>query len=73
MGPIFNEKVAEKWNLWVYEQYTMCSDWLKKVWKVKICGYCSLNSNRKSEKRMKKEEGKNANALIFSAIQTQLK
>ena len=22
MGPIFNEKVAEKWNLWVHEQYT---------------------------------------------------
>ena len=20
--PIFNEKVAEKWNLWVHEQYT---------------------------------------------------
>ena len=22
MGPIFNEKVAEKWNLWIHEQYT---------------------------------------------------
>ena len=22
VGPIFNEKVTEKWNLWVYEQYT---------------------------------------------------
>ena len=22
MRPIFNEKVAEKWNLWVQEQYT---------------------------------------------------
>ena len=22
VGPIFNEKVAEKWNLWVHEQYT---------------------------------------------------
>ena len=21
MGSIFNEKVAEKWNLWVHEQY----------------------------------------------------
>ena len=21
MGPIFNKKVAEKWNLWVHEQY----------------------------------------------------
>ena len=42
--PIFNEKVAEKWNLWVREQYTMCCDWLKQIGKVKICGYCSLNS-----------------------------
>ena len=23
MGPIFNEKVAKKWNLWVHEQYMM--------------------------------------------------
>ena len=23
MGPIFNEKVAEKWNLWVHKQYTI--------------------------------------------------
>ena len=22
VGPIFNEKVAEKWNLWVHKQYT---------------------------------------------------
>ena len=22
VGPIFNEKVIEKWNLWVYKQYT---------------------------------------------------
>ena len=22
VGPIFNEKVTEKWNLWVHEQYT---------------------------------------------------
>ena len=44
VGPIFNEKVAEKWNLWVREQYTICCDWLKQIGKVKICGYCSLNS-----------------------------
>ena len=23
MGPIFNEKVVKKWNLWVHEQYMM--------------------------------------------------
>ena len=47
VGPIFNEKVAEKWNLWIREQYTMCCDWLKQIGKVKICGYCSLNSSHK--------------------------
>ena len=44
VGPICNKKVAEKWNLWVHKQYTMCTYWSKKVWKVKVCGYCSLNS-----------------------------
>ena len=79
VGPIFNEKVAEKWNLWICEQYMMCFDWLKKVWKVKICGYCLLNSTwtvtaslKNVWKKKKKKKGKTANALIFSAIQTQL-
>ena len=28
MGSDFNEKVTEKWNLWVREQYTVhCSPW----------------------------------------------
>ena len=36
MRPIFNEKVAEKWNLWVYEQCMMCTDWLKKIEKSKF-------------------------------------
>ena len=78
VGLIFNEKVTEKWNLWVREQYTMCTDWLEKVWKVKICGYCSLNStwtvitNLKNAWK-KKKKLKNANALVFSVIQTQAK
>ena len=53
----------------------MCIDWLKKVWKVKICGYCSLNSAwtvTASLKNVWKKKGKNANALEISAIQTQL-
>ena len=29
MWPIFNENVAEKWNLWVREQCTVYTDWLK--------------------------------------------
>ena len=40
VGPIFNEKVAKKWNLWVHKQYmiTVCCR------KVNIYGYCLLNS-----------------------------
>ena len=36
VGPIVNEKVTEKWNLWVHEQYTdaQFSEGL-----VKSCGY----------------------------------
>ena len=30
VGLIFNEKVAEKWNLWIHKQYMMYTDWLKK-------------------------------------------
>ena len=41
VGPIFNEKIAEKWNLWVREQCTVCIDWLKRMRKVKLYGYCS--------------------------------
>ena len=44
--PIFNKKVAEQWNLWVREQCMVCTNWLKIVWQVKLCGYCSLNSSR---------------------------
>ena len=40
VGPIFNEKVAKKWNLWVHEQYMI----IVCCRKVNICGYCSLNS-----------------------------
>ena len=26
VGSIFNEKIAEKWNLWVRKQYMMCTN-----------------------------------------------
>ena len=45
--PIFNEKVAEKWNLWVREQCTVCTDWLKRMRKVKLC----VPKKKKKEKR----------------------
>ena len=55
------KKVVEKWNLWVREQYTVCTDWLKRMKKVKLCDYCSLNSVRKSHKRVPKKNKKNKN------------
>ena len=62
MGPIFNEKIAEKWNLWVHEQCTIYTDWLKKNRKVKVCGYCSLNNTwtvvADSQTRAKKKKKK---------------
>ena len=65
MGPIFIEKVAEKWNLWVHKQYTMCIDGLKNK-KVKLCGYCVIeqymNSSRSLTNACIKKRRKNANA-----------
>ena len=63
MGLIFNEKVIEKWNLWVCEQYTMCCD-LRLLF---IEQY--MNSNRSTQKaqkrvkRKKKRENADANDL----------
>ena len=58
MRPIFNEKVAKKWNLWVHEQYTMhClrqkSQHLRLLF---IEQY--INSNRVLPKRVKKKKKK---------------
>ena len=61
--PIFNEKVAKKWNLWVYKQYIMhCfrqkSQHLRLLF---IKQY--MNSNRVLPKRVKKKKkNKNKNA-----------
>ena len=60
VGPIFNEKVAKKWDLWVYEQYIMhClrqkSQHLRLLF---IEQY--MNGNRVLPKRVKKKKKKNA-------------
>ena len=77
VGPIFNEKVVEKWNLWVYEQCTMCTDWLKKIRKVKLCGCCSLNNawtvaasltnvcQKKKKKEKEKRQTPNPNVALL--------
>ena len=66
MGPIFNEKVAKKWNLWVHEQYIMhClrqkSQHLRLLF---IEQY--INSNRVLPKRVKKKK-KTQNAVAENA------
>ena len=80
--PIFNEKVAEKWNLWVYEQ---CTDALftgKSQHLRLLFMHCSLNSSRippktrEKKRKKKRKEKKNENAASpkrrrsLSAIQT---
>ena len=58
MGPIFNEKVAKKWNLWVHEQYMMHCLLQKSqhLWLLFIEQY--MNSNRVLPKRVKKKKKK---------------
>ena len=51
MEPIFNEKVTEKWNLWIRKQ---CTDVLFMVEK----SYGSLNSNRILQNAWKKKKKK---------------
>ena len=58
MGPIFNEKVAKKWNLWVHEQYMMhCL--LQKSQHLRLLFIEPyMNSNRVLLKRVKKTKKK---------------
>ena len=55
MGPIFNEKVVKKWNLWVHEQYMMhCL--LQKSQPLRLLFIEQyINSNRVLQKRVKKK------------------
>ena len=63
MGLNFNKKVAEKWNLWLREQYTMCTNWSKKNLKsqslrllfIEQCINSSRNT-QKAQKRVKKKK-----------------
>ena len=56
VGPIFNEKVAKKWNLWVHEQYIMhcLRQKSQHLWLLFIEQY--MNSNRVLPKRVKKKK-----------------
>ena len=60
MGPIFNEKVAKKWNLWVHEQYIMhCLRQKSQHLQLLFIEQC-MNSNRVLPKRVEKKKKKNA-------------
>ena len=83
MGPIFNEKVDKKWNLWVREQCTDALFTEKSQHLRPLFMHCSLNSSRippkTREKKEKKKNEKNENAASpkrrrsLSAIQTSTK
>ena len=49
MGPIFNKKVAKKYNLWDREQYTYALFTVDKI------NYCRAGKKKK-KKRGKREE-----------------
>ena len=83
MRPIFNEKVTEKWNLWIHEQYTDALFTGKSQHLRLLFMDCSLNSSRippktreNKKKKKKKKNEKNENAAShkrrrsLSAIQT---
>ena len=60
MGPIFNEKIAEKWNLWIHEQYTNALFTAEKSTFAVTVNEQYINSNRVSPKRVKKKKMQNA-------------
>ena len=78
VGPIYNEKVAKKWNLWIHKQWNLC--W--KGEKSQILRLLFMNSSRNSkwtEKKIglicvkKKKERKTETQTRISAISAQSK
>ena len=79
MGPIFNEKIDKKWNLWVRKQCTdalFTENWLKVAATVYVP---YMNSSRKwgenawKKKKRKKEKRKTQNWNATNTIQTHTK
>ena len=58
MRPIFNEKVTEKWYLWVREQY------MDALFKVEKSTKPALKKRKKSWKRKRKTQKLNPNQAI---------
>ena len=76
VGPIFNEKISQKWNLWIHKQCTICTDWLKKRWEksnfaATVHAQC-MNSSHKSHKRVKKNANIDANMIPKRSLNTSL-
>ena len=82
MGSDFNEKVTEKWNLWVREQYTVhCSPWKSQHLRLLFMKQY-MNSNRipwnewkpqkeKDKKKKKKKWGKRKTCKHWNATRIQ--
>ena len=62
MGPIFNEKVTKKWNLWVHKQYIIHCLRQKSQHLLLLFIEQYMNSNRVLPKRVKKKQKKKKNA-----------
>ena len=67
MGPIFNEKVVEKWSLWVREQqmgptavHSTAYFVVNSIWVDEKCTVNRLKSQKQQQKKKKKRD-KNAN------------
>ena len=58
MGPIFNEKIAEKWNLWVHEQCTDALFTEKSQHLQLLFNEQCMNSSRITPKRVKTKKKK---------------
>ena len=67
VGPIFNEKVDKKCNLWVRKQCIYALFTAESNRKVNLCGYCSLNSNRKTPTRVKTKKKKEQKRKLENA------
>ena len=56
VGPIFNEKIDKKWNLWVHEQCINALFIEKSQHLRLLVMHCSLNSSAFLQKRVKKKK-----------------
>ena len=70
VGPIFNEKIDKKWNLWVHEQCTnaLFTGKSQQLWLL-FMQQC-INSNRIPSKTREKKKKKKKKAKRRCAIQT---